>query len=541
MQELKIIPLGGTTTVQKNLYVYEYGNDIIILDCGIGFPDAETLGVDLIIPDFSYVLNNREKVRGIIITHGHNDHRSALPYLLKEYKFDVYAMPFVKGLIEKDLQEYTNLKDFRVNAFYPDQVITLGQFKLHPYRVNHSIPDTLGFAIDVPVGRIFHNSDFKFDWTPVMDKPFDVQKAARLASEHPNGVLALLSDCLGSTTEGFTESESKIQGHFETLIEKHPNNQIFITTVSSNVSRIYQAIEASIKYGRKIVIAGRSIRNTMEVAREHGYIKRDPKYFVDAKSAHSHEQNKLTYIIAGCYGQKNSTLTRVSLGEHSSIKLEEKSVVIFSADPIPNSVGVTNTLIDNLYKSNAEVYYSDIQDNLHVSGHGSQGDMLLLANIVRPKYFIPIGGNVKHMRSYSKLIQTLGVDEKRILQLMDGQEMFFKNGNVRLGKQLKLKDVYVDGNLVGDVGTRVLNDRARMAEHGMVVVMVNGNNIEIISRGFVFMKKSHELINKAKSLIQKSMKNKKKTKDQKINLERNLQKFFYKETGREPLILVTIV
>jgi len=539
---LKIIPIGGTTTVQKNMYVYECGNDIIVMDCGIGFPDQDTPGVDILIPDFSYILENRDKVRGIVITHGHEDHRGSIPYLLQEHKFDVYAVPFVKALIEKSLEEYTNLGDYKVKTFDPNQSFQLGAFRLTPFRVNHSIPDTLGFAIDTPQGRIFHNSDFKFDWSPVMDKPFDIQKAARLAGEPPEGVLALLSDCLGSTSEGFTESESKIQETFEKALKSAHGKQVFITTISSNISRIQQAINAATKFDRKVVLSGRSIRNTMEIAQQMGYIK-DPKdIIVDERDSHKYDQNKLLYVITGCYGQKSAGLWRLATGEHKGISLAENALVIFSADPIPNSVGAVDMLINELYMKGVDVYYSEIQDDLHVSGHGAKGDMTLLANIVRPKYFIPIGGTIKHMRAYANLIGDLGFEKRNVAQLLDGQTVIFENGTMRLGDKLNLKQVYVDGNLVGDVGATVLNDRIQMASHGMVVVVVNQNNIEIVTKGFVFVKQSKTLLDDAQKLVGDRISASKETPKDALmkKIENELSRFLVKKTGRNPLIVVEI-
>ncbi|OGC52342.1 hypothetical protein A2982_03680 [candidate division WWE3 bacterium RIFCSPLOWO2_01_FULL_39_13] len=535
---LKIIPIGGTTTVQKNMYVYECQNDIIIMDCGIGFPDMETPGVDISIPDFSYVLENRDKVRGVVITHGHEDHRGSIAYLLKEYKFQVYAVTFVKKLIEQSLEEFTNLGNVKINTLDPNQPLQLGCFRLHPFAVNHSVPDTYGFAIDTPQGRIFHNTDFKFDWSPVMGKPFEIQKAAKLASEAPGEVLALLSDCLGSTTEGYSKSEKDIQTTFETILADSKKRQVFITTISSNISRIQQAINASVKYGRKVVLSGRSIRQTMEVAREMNYISSPDNVFVDERNSSKYNQSEITYIITGSYGQKNSGLWRVVAGEHKSIKLSENPVVIFSADPIPNSISTVNILIDELYIKNADVYYSEIQNNLHVSGHGIKGDLSLLANIVKPKYFIPIGGNIKHMRAYSDMMQEQGVEKNRILELLDGQAVIFENNTVKMGKKLRLKDVYVDGTLVGDVGTKVLDERMQMANHGMAVVVIEGSNVEVITHGFIFVKESGLLIDKTKKLVKESINVKVKGGDRKKYIEKTLQRFFFEETGRNPLVSV---
>lgn len=539
---LKIIPLGGTTTVQKNMYVYESGDDIIVMDCGVGFPDLYTPGVDVIIPDFSYILDRRQKVKGIVITHGHDDHRSAVPYLLREYKFPVYAAPFVKALIQKSLEEFTNLETYNINAFDPDKSFSLGCFTLHPYRVNHSIPDTLGFAIDTPQGRVFHNTDYKFDWSPVMDKPFDVQKAARLATELPTGALALLSDCLGATTDGHSKTERIIEETFDEIVSNSTGRQVFITTLSSNISRINQAIQVSLKYGRKIVLAGRSVRDTINIARDFKYIDYPENFFIDEREAHKFPQGQLTYIITGSYGQKGSGLVRVATGEHKAIILEKNAVVIFSADPIPNAVSAVNMMIDELYIKGAEIYYSQIQDNLHVSGHGLRGDMLLLANLIKPKFFIPIGGNVKHMRAYSELMESIGIAPDRVFQLLDGQSVIFKNNTCKLSDKIKVRDVYVDGTIVGDVGTQILEERIQMANNGMVVVNISTQEIEIITRGFVFIKESKALLEEAKKEVQKILQKTagKENKNLPRKIELDLARYLNKKTGRDPLVVVNM-
>lgn len=542
---LKLIPVGGTTTVQKNMYIYECGNDIIVMDCGVGFPDLSTPGVDVILPDFTYLLERRDKVRGIVITHGHDDHRSAIPYLLSEYPFDIYAAPFVKALIDNQLEEFTNLKTHTIHAFDPNKSFQLGVFKFTPFRVNHSIPDTLGFAIDTPQGRIFHVSDYKFDWSPIMDKPFEVQKAAMLAGEKPEGVLFMLSDCLGATTEGNSKTERIIEQTFDEILSTSKGKQVFITTLSSNISRIKQAIDVSLRYGRKIVPAGRSVRDTMNIARDFGYIDYPDSIFVDERESSKYPQGQLTYIITGSYAQKGAGLVRVASGEHKAIAIEKNAVVIFSADPIPNAVSAVNVMIDELYLKGAEIYYSQIQDNLHVSGHGLQGDMKLLANIVKPKYFIPIGGNVKHMRAYSELMQSMGIEENRILQLVDGQSVVFKNFGVKLSDRLKLREVYVDGNIVGDIGTQVLEDRIQMANNGIVMVTITKDNIDIVSRGFVFIKEAKELFENAKQVAKKSYERNSKKQDKNPyqvirRIEIDIFDYLVKETGREPLVVVSV-
>ena len=528
---LKIIPIGGTTTVQKNMYIYECGNDIIVMDCGIGFPDADTPGVDVILPDFTYLLENKDRVRAIVITHGHNDHLSALPHLLREHSFTVYAVAFVKDLILKSLDDHRDVKSVDIRVFDPEQSFQLGVFRLHPYRMNHSIPDTMGFAIDTPQGRVFHNTDYKFDWSPFLGKPFDVQKAAFLAREPKNGVLALLSDCLGSTHDGFANSEQVIGSIFEDIFTKSEGRQLFLTTVSSNVSRIQQAINVAVRHKRKIVLSGRSIRESVEVAQKHKYITAPENIFVDEKDAMKHHQDKLLYVISGSYGQSNASLYRVLRGEHRFIGFKKDPVVVFSADPIPSSLTAINTMVDELFLAGVEVYYSEIQDNLHVSGHGGRGDMSLLANIIKPKYFMPIGGDVKHMKAYANLIKDLGFPYENVLQLLDGQAIIFEDGQARLGERLKLKDVYVDGTLVGDVGATVLEDRIRMSSDGMIVILRSGSNVEVVTRGFIFPKASADLIKETKAIVKKS-------EGSAQGLERKLERFFFKKTGREPIVII---
>jgi ribonuclease J len=531
---LKIIPIGGTTTVQKNMYVYECGNDIIVVDCGIGFPDWETPGIDIIIPDFSYVLENRHRVKGVLITHGHNDHISAIPYLLKEHPFKVYAVPFVKDLIEQSLKEFKNLGNAKVTAFDPDKPLQLGVFRINAFRVNHSIPDTMGFAIDTPQGRVFHCADYKFDWAPFIGKPFDVQKAAYLAREFNKQPLAMLSDSLGSTTEGFTDSEKHITSIFDEIMEKSIDRQVFITTVSSNVSRIQQAIESSIKHGRKLVFSGRSINENIEIAIMHGYIKCPENMVIPEHQAMRHNQSKLTYIITGSYGQANSSLYRVLNNEHKYISFKKNPVVVYSADPIPSSINAINTMIDHMFLAGVEVFYSQIQDNLHVSGHGGKGDLTLLANLIKPKYYIPIGGNIKHMRAYAQMIADLGNPKENVIELLDGQAVIFENGQARLGEKLKLREVYVDGNIVGDVGASVIEDRIKMSSDGIVIVITNKQEIDIVTRGFVFAKTSKGLIDRAKAIASKLSKDKIEAR----KIEYELSKFFFKETGRNPIVIV---
>jgi len=548
-KDVKLIVIGGTADVQKNMFVYEYGNDIVIFDCGIGFPGRDAFGVDLIIPDFSYILQNINKVRGLVVTHGHEDHFGAIPHLLKEVRIPIYCAKIVAELLKNKLKEGNLLIGTSLNIINPDgPSFNLGVFKIDPFRVNHSVPESLGFAIETPQGTIFHVSDYKFDWTPTMDKQFDIPKAVKLAQ---NGVIALCSDCLGATSEGFTHSEREIQKTFDEYIG-NAKEQVFVTTMSSNISRIKMVVDASSKVGRKVVIGGRSMDQTVEIARRLGYIPYPKETFVPIRGCQSYAQDKLTYIVAGCYGQQGSALSRIAKDEHKHIKLKKGAAVIFSADPIPGTVDLVNELIDKLTLAGAEVIYSAVQENLHVSGHGSQGDHILLASLVRPKYFIPIGGTISLMRAYSNNMVKIGAPQENVLELLEGDSISFSRGMAYKHHELDTHDVFI-GSQVDVVSPVVLKDRKTLSTDGIFVAILKFdrekrgflNSAEIVSRGFVYMKESKELIRGAEEAIVKTLQgNKRKSRDWvavKDEVEKTLYKYFQKTTGRTPLILPVIV
>lgn len=548
-RSLKLIVLGGTTTVQKNMYVYEYGSDIVIFDCGIGFPNRELLGVDIVLPDFSYVLENIDKVKGIVITHGHEDHFGALPYLLEQVRIPIYSARLVSEFIKLKLKERNLLNGTSFNILDPDKgPIKLGDFSIDFFRINHSVPESLGYALKTPQGVVFHVPDYKFDWTPVMDKPFDIQKAVDLAK---GGVLALCSDCLGARTDGFTSSEKDIQTTFDNYMFR-TKGQVFITTLSSNISRIRMAVEASIKNGRKIVIGGRSMRNSVGVGKKLGYLPYSEEHFIPELQAKSFDQSKITYIVSGSFGQPESSLGRISRNCHKNIKIEENSLVIFSADPIPGVYDLVYDMIDSLTLLGAEVIYSDIQDNLHVSGHGSRGDHILLANLVKPKYHIPTGGTVSLMRAHSQNMQKIGVKEENILELLEGDMVTFKNGIAVKHKFLETKNVFIDNTGLNVVDPVVLRDRTALSQDGIFVAILKYdsekkeflNSVELVSRGFIYMKESRPLLKEAEKRILEVLKGTKKSKDwSKIKdvVEKTLFRFFLKKTGHTPLILPVIV
>ncbi|MFH1896298.1 MAG: ribonuclease J [bacterium] len=545
---LRVIPLGSNADVQKNLYVYEYDQDIMLIDCGIGFPESEALGVDIVIPDFTYLKDKAKRIRGLVLTHAHEDHYGAVPFLLRDFDIPIYASKLALGFVKNKLEDYGLKKKVSLFEIDPQKgSFNLGVFKITPFRVNHSIPEALGLSIETPVGVVFHVADFKFDWSPVDGKTFDVDKATMLAR---GGVRLLLSDCLGATTEGYTRSELGIEKTFNEIMDEAVS-QVFITTISSNISRIQQAINASIKHGRRVVPTGLSIKKNVETAIELGYLKVPKGVLVDARKADKLDQRRVTYVITGCYGQKNSGLGKLGDGENKFVTLQKNATVVFSADPIPGVHDAVDGLIDKLTMRGANVVYGEVQDNLHVSGHGSQGDLLMLASLVRPKYYLPIGGGVRHMRAYAQLVGRLGVSEDKVFEVVDVQVVEVTSHSVRLGEKIRTAKVYVDGSKVGDIGAVVIRDRQELSNDGIVVVVVPWDkragrikgNIQIVSRGFVYMKESQELIDALIGIARKSCKEIPKNVgygEIKSRIEQKLSEYIFASTKRSPVVLSVI-
>ncbi len=548
---LKIITIGGTTDVNTNLTVYEYKSDIIVVDCGVGFPDDEQLGVDVVIPDFTYVLENKDKVRGVFLTHGHADHIDAVPYLLDQLDVPIYAGKLVQGLLEEKLKEkrFKGVQNPRFNLISPEtKPIVVGNFTVSAFRLNHSVPSSMGFAINTPQGLVLHMADYKIDWTPIIDKPVDLVRIAQIAG---GGVLCLLSDCLGSTTEGYSRSERTLSSTFDELFERAAERQILVTTISSNISRMHQIIGSAIKQNRKIVFSGRSIEQSSTVARRLGYLNFDDRIFVAEKEAKKYLQKDLVYIVAGCYGQLGSSLGRLSRDENKDISLEENALVIFSADPNPPGVDVAvDRLQDALTLKGAEVLYSQIQENLHVSGHGPKGDLMTMASIVKPKYFIPIGGTVTKMRAYKNMIGSLGFDKKKVFELLAGESVIFEGGSARKGERVKVAEVYLGGAGFESVSPVVIRDRQVLSDEGVFVVVVPmskdekalAGRVEVITRGFVYVKESQALMGRSKDVINKVLDKYQDLGDWgkiKAHIEKDIEKFLFKETGHRPLVIVS--
>ena len=548
---LKIITLSGTESVTKNLTVYECGDDIIAVDCGVGFPDADMRGVDLVLPDFTYLKENSHRVRALFITHGHEDHIGAVPYLLQELNIPIYSSQLVLGFLTERLKEKLNdkLTGISLNTLEPNSPeVQIGNFRVSAFKVNHSVPRSMGLAIKTPQGTVLHMADYKIDWTPVLDEPIDLGKIARYGEE---GVLCLLSDCLGATTEGYSKSEKSLDDTFHDLFEEKEGKQLFVTTISSNISRMHQIIVAALKNDRKIVLAGRSIDQSMRVAMNLGYVNYDKNIFVDAKDASGYAQNELVYIIAGCYGQEGSALDRLARGQNDNIQLQKDAVVIFSADPSPPSVREdVERLIDTLTLSGAEVVYGAIQENLHVSGHGPRGDLITVAAVAKPKYFIPIGGTVSKMRAYTNMVELLGYTQNSVFESLEGESVFFENGKATKGPRIETELIMVGQNGEGEIHETVVKDRQRLANDGVFVVVLPVSKdrkklvgkVETVTRGFVFVKESKELLEKASHFATKSFdKHVTKSDDwghMRFKMEKEVQQFLLKETGATPLVIV---
>ncbi len=547
-QSLKLIPLGGVGDVTKNMYVYEYGNDIIIIDCGVGFPDEGMPGVDLVIPDISYLRDKKDKIRAILITHGHEDHIGSLPYLWPELQVPIYTQRLTAGFIKAKFTEH-NLPINKINEVLIDQKLDLGAFKISFYQVSHSIPDSMGIVIKTPIGTIIHQADFKIDWTPVSGQVTDVGTVASLGKM---GVLLMMIDCLRVEKPGFNKSEKSIESTFEKAAIETPG-QLLITMTSSNISRMQQAINVANRQNRKVAIAGRSFEKNFQVARDLGYLKIPPGIIVAPDTINSFAPGKMMILIAGAQGQASSALARVANEDHKTIKLKEGDSVMFSADPIPSTESAQSALIDSLSRLGVEVYYSAVNSDLHVSGHAALEELRLMINLAKPKFLFPIGGTFKHMKAFSKMAQDLGYQRGEVVDCEDGDILEIKKDSIKLTGKVDVQNVYVDGLGIGDVGQVILRDRQKMNEEGVVVVVVSFDqrkgklmsDVDIISRGFVFEDMAQEILDNAKEVVRNTLeKHSHKSSDwrfvRKI-IEEGLEKFFYEATERRPLILPVVV
>lgn len=553
-ETVRLFPLGGIGNVTKNMFVYEYRldgalKDILLVDCGIGFPDEAMYGVDLVIPDVTYLLDKKDKIRALVFTHGHDDHIGALPYVLPKLpQFPIYATKLTAAFAELKLKEFG--MGAKIKVVTTADTITAGAFNVHPVLVTHSIPDATNLIIQTPIGTFYHGSDFKFDLTPLDNRPSEVNK---IAAAGEKGIVCLLSDSLGSERSGYTLSERVIEDTIEQEL-RNCGGKFLFTTQSSNISRIQQAINVALRHHRKIAFIGRSVDQNTEVSRKIGYLTFPNEALVYDKQLLRLPDNQLFIIVAGSQGQAESGLFRIARGEHKFIKIREGDVVVFSADPIPGNENAVHALVDMLTQAGARVSYSEIMEDLHVSGHGSQQDLRWMLALTKPKFMLPIGGTYRHMVAYKKLAMEMGHGRDTILIPQEGEVLEFSaTHKPRVVERVETDQIMVDGLGVGDVGDIVLRDRKTLAKEGIMVIVlpieqstgrVTGNP-DIISRGFVYMKESGQLVAKVRNLINQELRQQKsKITDWhgiRRNIEEGVSKLLYKETGRRPLIVPVIV
>lgn len=551
---VRLLPLGGVGNVTKNMFCYEYRidgklQDILLVDCGIGFPDPQMYGVDIVIPDVSYLLDKKQHIRGLVFTHGHDDHIGALPYIYPKLgSIPMYGTNLTAAFANIKLRE-RNIPH-RVKAVSFDDTLALGVFRVSFVRMTHSVPDTSNLIIRTPIGIFYHGSDYKFDFQPLDGKLPELGKINAVGKE---GVLCLLTDCLGSERRGFTMSEQVVG---ETLDKELSmcQGKFFFTTQSSNISRIQLAIDLAIKHHRYVTFVGRSIDQNIEEAVRLGVMKVQHEYIIRDKDVKRLPPEKQCLIVAGSQAQPDSALSRIANDDHPLIAVEEGDTVVFSADPIPGNEYNIQQLIEQLYRKGARVSYSSIMEDLHVSGHGSQGDLMLLLSALGPRYILPIGGNYRHMMQYRRLAEDLGYRKRDVLIPEEGQVIEFIEGeHPKIVETVDLEEVMVDGLGVGDVGTVVLRDRQQIATEGIVVIIVPveassgrvSSEPDIISRGFVYTKESGELIRKIKQTVNKSLKVKQgKITDWqfvKKRMSEEVATLIEKETRRYPLIVPVVV
>ena len=551
---IRIIPLGGSGNVTKNMYVYEYRydgklRDILIVDCGIGFPEPEMYGVDLVIPDVRYLENKRDKIRGLVFTHGHDDHIGGILYVYDRLgTIPMWGTKLTAAFANIKLREIKSRGTVTPVDF--TQTIRIGPFFVSFARVTHSVPDAANLIIQTPIGVFYHGSDFKFDFTPLDGKLSELEKITETGRR---GVLCMLTDSLGSERPGFTPSEQIVGVTLEKELSQCSGKFLF-TTQSSNISRIQLAIEIALKHGRKIAFFGRSIDKNTEEAVKLGYMRFPREAIILDRDVRRLPPTKQFLIVAGSQGQPESALSRIANDSHKFVRIEEGDTVVFSADPIPGNEHNVGNLIEQLYRKGARVSYSDIMEDLHVSGHGSQGDLMLMLSAVGPRYIMPMGGTYRHMMQYRRLAMELGYEKQEILIPEEGEVLeFYPDRPPRVAETLELENVMIDGLGIGDVGKVVLRDRQTIATEGIVVVVVPVEQStgrvtaepEIISRGFIYMKESGGLLKEGKRIVSQSLRLKKGRiidwQFMRKQVEENLGRFLLNETGRSPLIVPVIV
>ena len=548
--KLKIIPLGGLHEIGKNITVFEYENEIIVVDCGLSFPEDDMLGIDLVIPDITYLEKNVDKIKGLVITHGHEDHIGSIPYLLKKINVPIYATKLTVGLIKNKLEEHKLLRTTELHEVTQGETVKLGKnFKVEFIRSSHSIPDSVMLGITTPAGTILHTGDFKVDFTPIDGKIMDFGRIAELGGQ---GILALMSDSTNSERKGFTMSESSVGEVFDKLF-LHCTKRIVVATFASNVHRVQQIVNAAIKYNRKIAVCGRSMINMITTARELGYIECPENLFIDIDMIKNYTDEQLVIITTGSQGEPMSALTRMAAGDHRKVKITPNDLVIISATPIPGNEKFVSKVIDDLMQIGAEVVYSALED-VHVSGHACQEEQKLIIALAKPKYFIPVHGEYRQLIAHSETAQSMGIDKDNIIMLQNGRVLEINEDSAEFTSTVQSGRVLVDGLGVGDVGNIVLRDRQHLSQDGLIIIVLtmDGSTGEVIagpdviSRGFVYVRESENLMDDVKAVVRHEVKKceEREIRDWstiKTTVRENLRDYIFAKTKRNPMIIPIIM
>ena len=547
---LKIIPLGGLHEIGKNITVFEYENEMIVVDCGLSFPDDDMLGIDLVIPDVSYLEKNVDKIKGLVITHGHEDHIGAVPYLLKKINIPIYATKLTAGLIRNKLEEHKILRSTEMHEVIQGQTISLGKnFKIEFIRSSHSIPDSVMLAITTPAGTVLHTGDFKVDYTPIDGKIMDFGRIAELGNQ---GILALMSDSTNAERKGFTMSESSVGEVFDKLF-LHCTKRIVVATFASNVHRVQQIVNSAVKYNRKIAVCGRSMINMIETARELGYIECPENIFIDIDMINNYPDENLVIITTGSQGEPMSALTRMAAGDHRKVKITPNDLVIISATPIPGNEKFVSKVIDDLMQIGAEVVYSSLEA-IHVSGHACQEEQKLMIALAKPKYFIPVHGEYRQLIAHSETAQSMGIDKDHIMMMANGRVLEINEDKAEFTTTVPCGRILVDGLGVGDVGSIVLRDRQHLSQDGLIIIVLTMDSStgevvagpDVISRGFVYVRESENLMDDVKSVVRHEIK---KCEERGIRdwgtiksaTRENLRDYIFMKTKRNPMIIPIIM
>ncbi len=549
-QKLKIIPLGGLNEIGKNMTVFEYGDDIFVVDCGIAFPDDDMPGVDLVIPDTAYLEKNKDRVRGIVITHGHEDHIGALPFVLKKINVPVYGTKLTIGLIENKLKEHNILSSCKLNRMKPGDIIKLGKsFSVEIIRSNHSIAGAVALAIKTPVGIVVHTGDFKIDSTPIEGEMIDLTRLGELGRE---GVLLLMSDSTNVERKGYTMSESTVGGKFDEIF-KNCSKRIIVATFASNVHRVQQIINAAAKYGRKVAVSGRSMENVVEVAIMLGYMTIPEKTLISIDDIKRYRDDQLVIVTTGSQGEAMSALFRMAYSDHRKVELTPNDLIIISASPIPGNEKTISRVINELFRHGTEVIYESLAE-VHVSGHACQEELKMMLALTKPKFFMPVHGEYRHLHRHLQLGMQMGIDERNIFIMENGRVLEIDNNSAKMLGMVPSGKLLVDGLGVGDVGNIVLRDRKHLSNDGLIVCVVSisedtGEIVagpDIISRGFVYVREAEDLMEEARKVTKAALdkciaKGATDWSALKLAMRNALSDFMFAKTKRSPMILPVVM